>query len=245
MACVGCSEPAQQIAAGPEPRLIHLGLTEDPTTSIIVHWQTSQWTTPVIRFAVGLDVPPERFTVGSAVSISDGTDHHHQAHLRGLSAGAIYTYQVGGVALDGSERFSPPFAFRTAPDLRASPDAEVVVGVLADIEARYDLWAQLATQVQQRVPDLVVVPRDARRADAMQLTDALFATTVVVDGSVEYGFVRLAANGDAVVVEHDRARAVVDMSLLRTADAAAVVRVRQHSIVVDAFGAGGVRVALR
>lgn len=163
----GAEAPRQardEQGADPTPRHVHLGLVGDPKTSIVAQWRTRDETTraTVIRFARGADLPAEQLTetrtgieFGYRVT---GTEifRIHQAHLCGLEPGTAYSYQVGS---EGA--LSPVYTFRTAPDVVANPDAEVVFGFVGDSRDGYDVWAQLVAQMQQRSVDVVLFSGDA------------------------------------------------------------------------------------
>ena len=148
----------------PTPRQVHLGFVGDPKTSIVAQWRTKDETTreTVIRYGVGEDLAPEALTekkTGIQFGYrSTGAQIYrvHQAHLCGLEPGTAYSYQVGS---EGA--FSPVYTFRTAPDVAASPDAEVVIGFVGDSRNGYDVWSQLVTQFRQRTPDLILFSGDA------------------------------------------------------------------------------------
>lgn len=150
--------------ADPTPWQVHLGFVGDPRTSIVAQWRTKDEATLAteIRYAAGENLPPEQLTektTGIQFGYrTTGTQIYrvHQAHLCGLEPGMAYSYQVGTAGA-----FSPVYTFRTAPDVVASPDAEVVLGFVGDSRNGYDVWAQLATQLQQRAPDLVLFSGDA------------------------------------------------------------------------------------
>jgi len=152
------------VGTDPTPRLVHLGFVGDPKTSIVAQWRTVDETTRVttIRYGVGADLTADQLTEqASGIEFgykATGTIIYrmHQAHLCGLTAGTTYSYQVGS---DG--HFSPVYSFRTAPDVVANPDAEVVFGVVGDSRDGYDIWSQLITQLEQRSPDLILFTGDA------------------------------------------------------------------------------------
>jgi acid phosphatase type 7 len=152
------------IGADPTPRLVHLGIVGDPKTSIVAQWRTADETTraTVIRYAAGADLTADQLTE-EATGIefgyrATGTPIYrvHQAHLCGLAPGTTYSYQVGS-----KDHFSPVYTFRTAPDIVANPDAEVVFGVVGDSRDGYDVWSQLVTQLEQRSPDMILFTGDA------------------------------------------------------------------------------------
>lgn len=179
------------VGANPAPRLVHLGIAGDPMTSIVAQWRTMDETTTAgaIRYGVGANLSEAQLTEKvNAIHFgyrATGTDIYrvHQAHVCGLTAGTTYSYQVG---TDGV--WSPIYTFHTAPDVTAHPDAETVFGFVGDSRGGYDVWTQLAGQIKQRTPDLVLFSGDAVTIGLTQpeweefLDGAqdLFATTPVV-----------------------------------------------------------------
>jgi Purple acid Phosphatase, N-terminal domain/Calcineurin-like phosphoesterase len=148
----------------PTPFHVHLGFIGDPRTSIVAQWRTKDEITreTVIRYAQGADLSEAELTekkTGIQFGYrATGAQIYrvHQAHLCGLEPGTAYSYQVGS---DGA--FSPVYTFRTAPDVEANPDAEVVFGFVGDSRDGYDVWSQLVTQLKQRSPDLILFSGDA------------------------------------------------------------------------------------
>src|SRR5262249_1307355 len=158
----------------PTPRLVHLGIVGDPTTSVVAQWRTADETTQAssIRYAMGANLTASQLTqtvkgieFGFQAGGTDGMQHvyrMHQAHLSGLQPGTSYTYQVGAPdPIDHSEHYSPVYTFHTAPDVKANPDAEVVLGFVGDSRGGYDVWQALVAQLVQRSPDLVLFSGDA------------------------------------------------------------------------------------
>ncbi|HEU0031791.1 MAG TPA: metallophosphoesterase family protein [Kofleriaceae bacterium] len=152
------------VGIDPTPRLVHLGIVGDPSTSIVAQWRTVDETTTAttIRYALGDNLTEDQLTE-QATGIqfgyrSTGTAIYrmHQAHLCGLTPGTTYSYQVGSEG-----HFSPVYSFTTAPDVVANPDAEVVFGVVGDSRAGYDVWSQIVAQFQQRSPDMILFTGDA------------------------------------------------------------------------------------
>ncbi len=148
----------------PTPRHVHLGFIGDPRTSMVVQWRTRDETTRAteIRYAAGADLTADQLAekkTGIQFGYkATGSEIYrvHQAHLCGLLPGTAYSYQVGS---EGA--FSPVYTFRTAPDVAANPDAEVVFGFVGDSRDGYDVWSQLVTEFQQRAPDLILFSGDA------------------------------------------------------------------------------------
>ena len=154
----------------PAPRLVHLGLMGDPRTSIVAQWRTTDEITlaTTMRYAKGADLPASELTEArhgvQFAYHATGTEvlRQHQVHLCDLEPGTAYSYQVGGTdAVTGRESFSPVYTFRTAPDVVAQPDAEVVFGFVGDSRGGYDVWQSLIDQLVQRQPDLVLFSGDA------------------------------------------------------------------------------------
>ncbi|MDX2092367.1 MAG: metallophosphoesterase family protein [Kofleriaceae bacterium] len=164
---IGAEAPAvatDKLGPDPTPRLVHLGLVGDPKTSMVVQWRTVDEVTEAteIRFGVGANLSESQLTetvTGITFGFrSTGMQIYqvHQAHLCGLMPGTTYSYQVGAPG-----HYSPIYSFRTAPDVAANPDTEVVFGFLGDSRDGYDIWAQLAELVQARQPDLILFSGDA------------------------------------------------------------------------------------
>jgi hypothetical protein len=178
---------------GPDatPRAVHLGFMGDPRTSIVVQWRTADELTTVteLRYAEGEGLAAEQLTeTVKGIHFrynSTGTDlfRMHQVHLCGLAAGTTYSYQVGAKG-----HWSPVYTFHTAPDVEAQPDAEVVFGFVGDSRGGYDVWTQLAAQIEQRTPDVLLFSGDAVTIGLTQyeweefIDDAqsLLATTPIV-----------------------------------------------------------------
>ena len=148
----------------PTPRSVRLSFVGDPRTSIVAQWRTADDLTKasVVRYAAGADLSADQLTeTATGIEFSyraTGVEQPrmHQAHLCDLQPGTAYSYQVGA---DG--HFSEVYTFRTAPDVVANPDAEVIVGVLGDSRDGYDVWSQLVEQMQSRTPDLILFTGDA------------------------------------------------------------------------------------
>jgi hypothetical protein len=187
----------------PTPRLVHLGVMADPRTSIVAQWRTTDETTRVstIRYAQGAGLSPTDLTETATgieyaftgtPCLKDGTAcpfREHQAHLCNLAAGTTYSYQVGGHdPQTNTDHFSPVYTFHTAPDITATPDAEVVMGFVGDSRGGYDIWQQLVTQIQQRTPDVMLFSGDAVTIGITQLeweeffgdAESLLATTAMI-----------------------------------------------------------------
>lgn len=147
------------------PTFVHLGFIGDPKTSMVATWRTPDETRTrgtVVRFAKGKDLPASALAeTGAGVTFgykATGTKIYqiHQGHLCGLEPGTEYSYQVG----DGTT-FSPVYTFRTAPDVVANPDTEVVIGNLGDSRDGYEVWSMLVEQMQTRAPEMILFTGDA------------------------------------------------------------------------------------
>ncbi|HEY5921956.1 MAG TPA: metallophosphoesterase family protein [Kofleriaceae bacterium] len=179
------------IGSDPTPRAVHLGIMGDPKTSIVAQWRTADETTTVtkLRYDKATDSAPlELSKVVEGVHFrynATGTDlfHMHQVHLCDLEPGTTYSYQVGA-----DDHWSPIYTFHTAPDVEAHPDAEVVFGFVGDSRGGYDVWAQLASQLQLRTPDVILFSGDAVTIGLTQyeweeflgVAEPLLATTPIV-----------------------------------------------------------------
>lgn len=191
---IGAEQPfpsGKTIGPDPTPRHVHLGFIGDPKTTIVAQWRTADETTTVteMRYGKGEGLSEAQLTETiKGVHFrynATGTDkfHIHQAHACGLEPGTTYSYQVGA-----DKHWSPIYTFHTAPDVDAHPDAEVVLGFVGDSRGGYDVWAQLATQIQQRTPDLVLFSGDAvtigltqyEWEDFLAVAEPLLATTPIV-----------------------------------------------------------------
>lgn len=152
--------------AGPDPtpRHVHLGLMTDPKTSIVAQWRTVDDTTraTTMRYGVGANLSESELTQTvegiefAYASLGSEYPRIHQVHLCDLTPGTAYSYQVGSPGY-----YSPVYTFRTAPDVVANPDAEVVIGFVGDSRGGYDIWSQLVGLLQQRMPDLMLYSGDA------------------------------------------------------------------------------------
>jgi hypothetical protein len=191
---IGAEKPVpsgKTIGSDPKPRAVHLGIMGDPRTSIVAQWRTVDELTTVteLRYGKGEGLGEAQLTETiKGVHFrynATGTDlfHMHQAHVCGLEPGTTYSYQVG---TDG--HWSPIYTFHTAPDVEAHPDAEVVIGFAGDSRGGYDVWGQLATQLKQRTPDLILFSGDAVTIGLTQfeweeflvVAEPLLATTPIV-----------------------------------------------------------------
>ena len=164
---IGAEAPkpsGKTISANPTPRVVHLGIVGDPRTSIVAQWRTADelTTATTMRYAKGEGLTADQLTeTVQGIHFrynATGTDlfRVQQVHLCGLEPGTTYSYQVGAEG-----HFSPVYSFHTAPDVAANPDAEVVFGFVGDSRGGYDVWAQVADQLAQRTPDLLLFSGDA------------------------------------------------------------------------------------
>ena len=162
--------------------------------------------------------------------------------------GSLTALLVVAACATSHESAEPPAP--RAPDLQGRPDAELLVAVVGDAGGRLDVWAQLATEVAYRLPDLVIVGPEARTSEAASLARELFATATVIEpraAGFDYGFAHVTAHEREVVIEHDRhgTRVVIDRMKLSRADAMAIVRMRRDTLSVDAYTADGLPLPAR
>lgn len=160
---VGAEAPVlggDDVGADPAPFHVHLGFGGDPSTSMAIVWRTDEATTATVaRFGVGTAL--DREATGVTYRYAAGLDgvgelvRVHEVHLCGLQPDTEYSYQVGG-----GDSFSQTFTFRTAPDVTATPDAEVVLAYVGDSRGGYDVWQRVAAELAERAPDLVVFTGD-------------------------------------------------------------------------------------
>jgi len=174
------------LGAAPQPFQVHLGLAGDARSSIAIVWRTDDATTATqARFGVAggalehtVDGITFRYDSGEA------SNHEmlriHEVHVCGLAPDTEYEYQVGG-----GDVFSAPHRFRTAPDVVAHPDAEVVVAYFGDSRGGYDVLGRVTAEVTERSPDLLVVTGDLVTAGYYQSEwDLFFAAAPELFASV-------------------------------------------------------------
>lgn len=150
---------------GPDPTIkhVHLGLAADPRTSVVVTWRTVDDDTHAGKVVYGtggeatIDAPAFTFRYQSGIGGLGNVVRIHEAHLCGLTADTEYTYRVESDAA----HTSPTYTFRTAPDIAATPDAEVLIASVGDSRDGYAVWAQLVDELIARTPDLVLFSGDA------------------------------------------------------------------------------------
>lgn len=150
------------VGADPTVRMVHLGFGGDPRTSMAVLWRTADDDTRAgsVRFGVGGltdEAPGITYKYLTGIGGVDGAVRAHEAHLCDLLPGTEYTYQV----VSDDAHVSPVYRFRTAPDMTATPDAEVIIGNIGDSRDGYEVWAMLVDQLQRRTPDLLLFSGDA------------------------------------------------------------------------------------
>lgn len=171
---------ADVLGADPAPSQVRLGFGGEPRTSMAILWRTDLDTTATTaRFGIGtaLDQTSAGVTYRYIAGIGGVGDpiRMHEVHLCGLTPDTEYSYQVGGVGAGGVERWSDTYTFRTAPDATTNPDAEVVIAYAGDTRDGYAAWAELATQILQRTPDLLVYTGDIVTLGPQQVEwDAFF-----------------------------------------------------------------------
>jgi hypothetical protein len=191
---IGAEAPkpsGKTIGPNPQPRAIHLGVVGDPRTSMVAQWRTFDEVTTAtqMRYAEGDGLAAEQLTeTVKGIHFrynATGADlfRVQQVHLCGLKPGTTYSYQVGA-----EDHWSPVYSFHTAPDVELNPDAELVLGFVGDSRGGYDVWAQLANQLQQRTPDVLLFSGDAVTVGLTQYeweeffdgAQALLATTPII-----------------------------------------------------------------
>ncbi|MCE9573496.1 MAG: metallophosphoesterase family protein [Deltaproteobacteria bacterium] len=155
----------------PAPRQVRLSLVDDPRTTIAVAWRTGDDATIGTTVRYG-QAALDQTATGATFLVPSATGGRpirmHEARLCGLAPDTSYRYQVGARGGDGVERFSPVFAFRTAPDPAREPDAEVVIAVLGDSRGGWDVLRQVSTQLAGYAPDLVLFTGDAVSLGTLQ-----------------------------------------------------------------------------
>jgi hypothetical protein len=158
----GASRPQaaqNRFGADPTPRFVHLNVAHDPSTSIAILWRTNDETTLATTVQYGENGKTDRSAVGFTFVYDTGDNQEvriHETHLCGLQPDTQYTYRVGG-----GSAFSPVATFRTAPDRKLSPDAEVTVLVAGDTRDSLSTWGQvMSTAFALQQPDLVLFSGD-------------------------------------------------------------------------------------
>ncbi|HTJ45116.1 MAG TPA: metallophosphoesterase family protein [Kofleriaceae bacterium] len=164
----------------PTPRMIHLGLTGDPRTTMVASWRTMDETTAATTIKYGKGTALDQTATGITFTYEADFSGKviprvHEAHLCGLDPDTTYSYQVGSIEANGTEHLSPTYQFRTAPDVTADPSAQVVIGVVGDCRGAYDVWGQIIEQVQAKSPDLILFSGDMVELGQIQTNwDAFF-----------------------------------------------------------------------
>ncbi|HVV82134.1 MAG TPA: metallophosphoesterase family protein [Kofleriaceae bacterium] len=179
---------------GPDPsiRHVHLGFLGDPKTNMVVTWRTRDDTTVAGSVRYGLhggaldqEITGYTFRYQTGLGgVGDIVVRIHEAHLCGLTPDTMYDYQV----VSDAGHTSPVYTFHTAPDMTATPDAQVAITSVGDSRDGFDVWADLVGQIQQRAPDLVLFSGDACTFGTLQnewedffdVAEPLFATTPVI-----------------------------------------------------------------
>jgi hypothetical protein len=169
----------------PTPVYVHLGLSADPSTSMVIQWRTDEatWATTV-EYGVGaaLDQTAEgaTFRYVSGFSAASPLVRVHEVHLCGLTPDTVYSYRAGGADDQGSSSWSPTFQFRTAPPPEA--DEEIVIAVLGDTRDGYSVWRSMLQLAKTMAPDLI-----------------LFSGDAVTLGPVQYEWDEFFGNGEGVL----------------------------------------------
>jgi hypothetical protein len=164
----GASPPAlsqKMLGSDPTPFLIHLGIASDPARSMVVTWRTKDEMTQATTVQLGTGGMTNQSVDGFYFdydSPNSPTARIHETHLCGLTPDTVYSYRAGGVGSDGSEKWSPVYTFRTAPDFTANPSAQITVAVIGDTRDGYTTWGQALMQAQMLgPPDLIMFSGDA------------------------------------------------------------------------------------
>ena len=182
------------IGADPEPFQVHLGLGGDPKSSMAIVWRTDDATTATVARIGVAGGPLDHVVTGVTFRFDSGDDagnemlRVHEVHVCGLQPDTEYDYQVGG---DGA--MSPVHRFRTAPDVVASPDAQIVVAYFGDSRGGWDVLDRMADEIAARSPDLLVITGDlVGSGDAQDDWDAFFQSAPELFASVPM----ISANGN-------------------------------------------------
>ena len=169
------------VGENPDPYQVRLGYggsPADPKTSIAIVWRTDELTDVTqVRYGTGgqLDQTASGLTYryGSGLDGIPPYIRMHEIHLCGLAPDTEYTYQVGG-----GEAWSTEYTFRTAPDIIANPDAEVLIGYVGDGRGGYDIWETMVGALGARAPDLLIYTGDLVTFGFDQAEwDTMFAAT--------------------------------------------------------------------
>jgi acid phosphatase type 7 len=155
----------------PTPMQLRLGVAADPARSITVGWRTADSDTQAAELRYGAaepTTPAVPLTWRYRDRVGD-TYRMFEAHLCGLEPDTTYQYRVlsGGVE-------SETFSFRTAPDIRLQPEAEVVIAVVGDTRVNTAVLGDLLALADEvAAPDLLVFTGDAvQRGTDQDLWDA-------------------------------------------------------------------------
>ncbi|HEY5922569.1 MAG TPA: hypothetical protein VIV11_12900 [Kofleriaceae bacterium] len=143
-------------------------------------------------------------------------------------------------ACGGSERpAAVAMVLERAPDVQAHPDAEILIGVVGDVDARVDVRAGLIAQVIQRVPDVVIASSVAAVDEAFAYADH----QPLGDRPAGYAFTRMRATESTIIVEHSdvkHAKVVIDRVDLGRLNGIALVRARHDALTIDLLDDTGV-----
>jgi acid phosphatase type 7 len=171
----GASRPDpsyDMLGSDPTPKFVHVNVANDPTTTMALLWRTNDNSTLSTTVQYGIngmtDKSVDGFTFVYDIATGDPV-RMHETHLCGLQPDTEYSYRVGGVDSEGKEAFSPVYTFRTAPDRKSSPDAEVVFLVIGDTREGYDVWGQSLQEAYQiATPDFILFSGDATTLGPIQ-----------------------------------------------------------------------------
>lgn len=147
------SAHAEAYGARPEVRNLHLTFVGDPSTSLVVQWNTDTATlasTVRLRDELGRELPP--FTGYSFPLPGARERRHHEVHLCGLLPSTRYHYTAGGAGAP-----APAHTFTTAP----AGAGEVRAGVAGDARTDPQAWARVARALLAKRPDVLLFTGDA------------------------------------------------------------------------------------
>lgn len=148
--------------ADPTPYQVHLGIASDAARSMAILWRTRDNTTLGTTVRYGVDSVDERVQEGFTFRFRSGSDasspriRMHEVHICGLQPDTVYKYQVG---TEGG--WSPEYTFRTAPDARVDPSAQVSIALLGDSRGGQSHFASMVGMAESQAPDVIFFTGDA------------------------------------------------------------------------------------
>jgi hypothetical protein len=146
---------ADVLGAEPLPRQVHLGWTNEPSTSMTLIWRTD-FDTLASQVQIGSDAG-HLFTLAGA-SFGLGADtadgRVHEARVCGLTPGTTWSYRVGG---EGA--WSESHTFTTAPPPGSTEP--FVFGVAGDSRGGATVWASILAGMASHGVELRLFTGDA------------------------------------------------------------------------------------